>query len=427
MPGKDRFEGNLAKGEKYVTFYTAAMLGILSGWFALLFDSITDSYIPPIQPQERLRPDHKPWNQIITGVYSEPPILKIHDREGNINWSFQRKDLQQILPKDVNDCFHDQSTATVEVKYMNNGTSLGAVYSGLVLVLNHTPQYPATDKLITFALCRKNPVLWNSHSLEPLPGDLLAVGTTGQRSWDGILVYNASAASPLMGHPPVVQNITGLRAIHGMIWDEQGQMLWAAGTDAAADGSDPVPAYGTIVGYPWNATTGLLSEEESLVYKLPKAYDQQAEWGKGYPWWAGAHDLAPVPNVRKFIMSDDRDVHEFDIEKGEFTGHGEYVIDKYMKGFEVTTNDRHGYNGQSEWVELPRSDLKSINLAPDGTFLYVQSLWGDVRGSHTSIVSEGKRRIINNGDAIYRSRWFEELDGWPKPLGSSAIPITGEL
>ncbi|KAJ5179400.1 hypothetical protein N7492_002610 [Penicillium capsulatum] len=397
------------------------MLGALLGWLSLLFDPLADNYITPVQPQERLRPEHQPWQQIITGVYSEPPILKIHDRHGNINWSFQRKDLNQILPDDVDACFHDKSQATVEVKYMNNGTSLGAVYSGLVLILNHTPQYPEIDKMITFALCRKNEVLWNSHTLEPLPGDLLAVGTTGQRPWDGILVYNASAANPLMGHPPVVQNITGLRAIHALIWDEYGQMLWAAGTDAAADGTDPVPAYGTVVAYPWNATTGLLSEEESYVYKLSAAYDEESEWGKGYPWWVGMHDLVPVPHERKFIVSDERDVHEFDIEKGEFTLHSLDVIDKYMKGFEATTKDRHGYNRNGEWEELPRSDLKSINLAPDGTFIYVQSLWREMRGDHTSIVSNGHRRKINIGDRIYRSRWFEEMDGWPKPLGGPAL------
>lgn len=390
------------------------MFGGFFGWLPLLFD-FADYYIPPIQPQERLRPQNRPWHQIITGLYDEPPLIKIHDRTGAVSWSFVREDVTQPLPDDVRKCLYAKADDTTELKYMNNGTSVGAVYSDLALVVNHTPENPATDKFITFALCRRNEVLWNAHTLEPLPGDLLAVGTTGQRPWDGILVYNASAANPLMGNPPIIQNITGLRAIHGLIWDEQGQMLWGAGTDAAADGSDPVPAYGTIIGYPWDKTTGLLRKDDRYVYKLSEAHTIESEWGKGYSWWAGLHDLVPVPGERKFLVSEDRGLHAFDIEKGEFTEHYENVTEKYMKGFEATTNDRHGYNGDGEWEELPQSDLKSFNLAPDGSFIYVQSLWTKFRGLHTSLVVNGKRRKINIGDEIYRSRWFGNIDGWPKP------------
>ncbi|KAJ5351718.1 hypothetical protein N7452_000692 [Penicillium brevicompactum] len=390
------------------------MLGGYLGWLSLLFEPLADYYIPPIQPQERLRPLNQPWGQIITGVYGRPPLLKIHDRHGTVDWSFHRKDVKQELPADVHKCLYARANDATEVKWMNNGTSVGAVYSDLALVINHTPDNPATDKLITFALCRRNDFLWNAHTLEPLPGDRLAVGTTRQRPWDGILVYNASASQPLMANPPILQNITGLRAIHGLIWDEQGQMLWAAGTDAAADGSDPVPAYGTIIGYPWNAETGLLEKDDRYVYKLDEAKRIEAEWGKGFSWWAGLHDLVPVPGERKFLVSEDRGLHEFDIELGQYTAHYENVTEKYMPGFEVTTPDRHGYT-DGEWEELPQSDLKSFNLAPDGSYIYVQSLWTKFRGFHVSLVVNGRRKKINIGDEIYRSRWFGNIPGWPKP------------
>ncbi|KAJ5990392.1 hypothetical protein N7522_010599 [Penicillium canescens] len=390
------------------------MLAGFLGWISLLFEPLADVYIPPIQPQERLRLEHRPWHQIITGVYGRPPLWKIHDRHGDVSWSFHRDDVTQPLPHDVHKCLYAHANDATEVKYMNNGTSVGGVYSDLAVVMNHTPDNPATDKFFTFTLCRRNDVLWNAHTLEPLPGDLLAVGTTGQRAWDGILVYNASAANPLMANPPILQNITGLRAIHGLIWDEQGQMLWAAGTDAAADGSDPVPAYGTIVGYPWDRETGLLVKDDRYVYKLPEAKRIEAEWGKGYSWWAGLHDLVPIPNQRKFLVSEDRGLHAFDIETGQYTEHYENVTEKYLHGFEVTTEGRHGYT-DGEWEELPQSDLKSFNIAPDGSFIYVQSLWTKFRGFHTSLVINGKRRKINIGDEIYRSRWFGNLDGWPKP------------
>jgi hypothetical protein len=391
------------------------MLSGYLGWIPLLFEGFTDYYIPPIQPQDRLRPINQPWGQIITGLYGRPPLIKIHDRHGVVDWSFTREDVTQELPADVRKCLYAKANDATEVKYMNNGTSVGAVYSDLVVVINHTPDNPATDKLITFSLCRRNDFLWNAHTLEPLPGNRIAVGTTRQHPWDGILVYNASAANPLMANPPILQNITGLRAIHGLIWDEQGQMLWAAGTDAAADGTDPVPAYGTIIGYPWDNDTGLLRKDDRYIYKLDQYYDIFTEWGAGYPWWAGLHDLVPVPGQRKFLVSEDRGLHAFDIETGQFTEHYENVTEKYMKGFECTTDDRHGYNKAGEWEELPQSDLKSFNLAPDGSFIYVQSLWTKFRGFHTSLVENGKRRKINIGDEIYRSRWFGNLDGWPKP------------
>lgn len=391
------------------------MLSAFLGWIFLLFEPLADN-IPPIQVQERLRPQNRPWDQIITGVYGRPPLLKIHDRHGVVSWSFERKDVMQELPADVRKCLYARANDATEVKWMNNGTSIGAVYSDLALVINHTPNNPATDKLITFALCRRNDFLWNAHTLEPLPGDRLAVGTTRQRPWDGILVYNTSAANPLMANPPILQNITGLRAIHGLIWDEQGQMLWAAGTDVAADGTDPDPAYGTIIGYPWNNTTGLLSKDDRYVYKLSQAMRLESEWGEGYPWWAGLHDLVPVPGERKFLVSEDKGLHEFDIEKGQYTLHYENVTDKYMPGFEVTTDDRHGYNyADGKWEDLPQSDLKSFSLAPDGSYLYVQSLWTKFRAFHLSLVIHGKRRKINIGDEIYRSRWFGNIDGWPKP------------
>ncbi|KAJ5185842.1 hypothetical protein N7491_006288 [Penicillium cf. griseofulvum] len=80
-------------------------------------------------------------------------------------------------------------------------------------------------------------------------------------------------------------------------------------------------------------------------------------------------------------------------------------MEKYIPGFEVTTNDRHGTNRQGEYVELPQSDLKGFSLAPDGSFLYTQSLWRQFRGNFTSLVVDGVRHQIMKGNENYRSRW----------------------
>ncbi|KAJ6160792.1 hypothetical protein N7470_004188 [Penicillium chermesinum] len=363
------------------------MLSGYLAWFSLLFEPFSD-YTSPIQPQARLRPENRPWQSIITGVYGHPPKINIHDRQGDISWSFERSDVKQRLPPNIKRCLYHRANDATDVKWLNNGTSIAAIYSALAVVVNHTPDNPSIDKQITFALCRDNEWLWNAHTIEPLPGNLLAVGTTGQRPWDGILVYNASE---LVDEPQVLQNVTGVRAIHALIWDEQAQMLWTCGTDAAADGSDGIPAYGAIVGYPFDNSTGLLDKENARWYRLKDATTIQWEWGAGYPWWAGPHDL--------------------------FIAHLENVTDRYMPGFEVTTPDRHGldYDSDGEYREFPQSDLKGLSLAPDGSYVYIQSLWRKFRSFHVSLVVHGVRKKIRKGDEIYRSRWYEDMEGWPKP------------
>lgn len=399
------------------------MFGSLLAWIFFLINPYANLSLNPIKPQQRLRPEYQesipangPWEDIITGVYGVPPLLKIHDRRGRIKWTWERSDVNQALPPSIERCLLSSANDATELKWMRNGTSIAAIYSDLVLTINYTPDNPATDKLITWAVCRQNEFLWNAHALEPLPGDKMAVGTTGSQAWDGILVYDSNPDNPLIDDPPVLQNVTGLRAIHNMIWDETEQMLWAAGTDFAADGSDGVPAYGTLQAYPYNATTGELEKDESVQYKLSVAHGQKVEWGAKYTWWAGPHDLVPVPNRRVFLMSEDHDIHAFDVDRREFTEEGEAVVAKYLPGFEATSRNRHGYNGAGEWEEIPRSDLKSFSVAPDGAYLYVQSLWRKYRGDHTNLVVNGHKNDINIGDEIYRSRWFADIPGWPKPV-----------
>ncbi|KAJ5786984.1 hypothetical protein N7457_001974 [Penicillium paradoxum] len=397
------------------------MLTGLFSWASLLFEPLS-SQVPLIEPQPRLKaenqvalPTQGPWQDIITGHYGIPPKLKIHDRKSVVKWSWERQDVTQPLPPRIRSGLYSNANDATELKWMRGGKSVGAIYSNLVVVINHTPDHPSTDKQITFALSRDSDDLRNAHTLEPLPGDRLAVATTGQRPWDGILVYNMSSALPLVDEPPVLQRIEGLRAIHAMIWDEKLQMLWATGTDAAADGSDSVPAYGVIQGYPFDAATGKLREDAAYRFRFPEYYDIDVEWGQGYSWWAGPHDLVPVPNERTFLVSNDIGLHAFDIETMQFSAAYEEVTEKYMPGFEVTTNDRHGINRQGQYEELPQSDLKGFSLAPDGSFLYIQSLWRLYRSNHTSLVVDGVRHQIMKGDEIYRSRWFGDIDGWPKP------------
>ena len=231
------------------------------------------------------------------------------------------------------------------------------------------------------------------------------MSTTGERSWNSIFIYDATGG--LSNYPPpLLQNITGLRAVHGMVWDDEDKMLWAAGTDAAPDGSDHVPANATLQAYPFDTASNLFAVDKVETYKLPYPADLQDEWGQGYPWWSGPHDLTGIPNQRKLLMTTDRDLHVFDLTARQFQESGADVVHTYLPGFLPVDNDHGG---------LPMSDVKSVSLAPDGSFAYVQSLWKDVLGNGTNLVADQKRDALLPDRKTYRSRFFEDIPGWPKP------------
>ncbi|OQD79262.1 hypothetical protein PENANT_c056G01984 [Penicillium antarcticum] len=163
---------------------------------------------------------------------THPPVLKIHDRDGVVNWRFRRDNVTQPLPDDIHKCPYAHANDATELKYMNNGTSVDAIYTVVTLPsLSTIPGPRQSSHRQAYYVCT------------------LQKKRRSMRAWDGSLVYNARAANALFANPLILQNMTGLRAIHRLVWDEQGQMLWATGMDAAADGTDQAPAFGTIVGY----------------------------------------------------------------------------------------------------------------------------------------------------------------------------------
>lgn len=95
-------------------------------------------------------------------------------------------------------------------------------------------------------------------------------------------------------------------------------MLCVVGIDFTADGLDNMPAHRTLQGYPYNTTTGSLGHAHSHQFSLPEAGNQKTEWGTEYGWWAGPYDLAPI--------SEDRDLHAFDINLRQFTKDGKSVV-----------------------------------------------------------------------------------------------------
>ena len=378
------------------------ILTSLLGLSSLVYSRSTLPVSSNLHSRKRAPPSD-PFQNIITGLYSVPPQLVIHDRSGNVHWSFSRNDVTQQLPGIIKNNLDSNADDATEVKWINNGASIAAVYGDLVVIINYRPGQSG-DKEITFALPRGGTAFANTHTLEPLPGRKIAVSTTGERPWDGIIVYDAN--TPVANDPPpILQNITGLRVAHGLLWDDTESILWAAGNDAAADGSDGLRANITLKGYPFDQASGQLNPTNSQTYKLPDPQQLQTEWGPGYPWWSGPHDLVGVPNQRKVIISTDRDLHVFDLEKRQFTESGADVVNNYLQGFEAVGNRQN----------LPRSDVKSIGLSPDGAFVYVQTPWQQVQANETNVVANGSRNIILPERSIYRSRFFANTPGFPKP------------
>lgn len=188
-------------------------------------------------------------------------------------------------------------------------------------------------------------------------------------------------ASKMVASPSPVQKFAGVRAIYGMLWDQQSQTLWAVGKTDAADGSGG-EAMGIVQGYKYDQSSNKLSESKGFTMSSAERLD--AEW-KGQPfekWWDGPHDLVPVPSSRTLLISTDRDLHAINLDTGEFNDSGEQLVQQHLRGFRPL-GDRTADDGQT----LPRSDIKSISLRQDGSVPYTQAPWMDESGLASQVNS----------------------------------------
>ncbi|KAM3425841.1 hypothetical protein NHJ13734_009882 [Beauveria thailandica] len=216
----------------------------------------------------------------------------------------------------------------------------------------------------------------------------------------------------MVANPMPLQKLSGVRAIHGMLWDQQGRTLWVAGNTDRADGRGG-KSFGIVQGYKYDQSSKRLTR--STNYTMNSARQLDTEWqgtGTGFEkWWDGAHDLVPVPSTRILLVPMDRDICAIDLSTGQFNYSGPKLAAKYLRGFRPL-GDRKGYNGEV----LPRSDIKSISILPDGAALYVQAPWQASSGLGKQVnllSSSGKHEPLYKGQTVYRSRWFLEVPGWP--------------
>ncbi|PNY23385.1 WD40/YVTN repeat-like-containing domain protein [Tolypocladium capitatum] len=339
---------------------------------------------------------------IITGFYDKVPKINIRQGQSEI-WTWDANTGLSHVPVGLQRCIKGGVSAT-EVKFAARGKKIVAIIGNSAVVINHAPG-AVVDKTVDFAVCLSGK-LAAAHTAELLPGNLLAVATTGQQKDAGVWVYDASK---MVASPQPVQQLPGVRAIHGMLWDQQIQTLWVTGNTDAADGTGGT-AYGIVQGYKYDKSSRRLTE--STGYTISFARRLSSEWDGAFAkWWNGPHDLVPVPSKRILLFPMDRDIHAVDLSTGTFNHSGAKLAAEYLKGFRAVDN-RIGYDGEA----LPRSDIKSISLHPDGGALYTQAPWRAPSGlaSQVNLLSpSGVYSYFYKGQTIYRSRVFAEIPGWP--------------
>ncbi|KAB8069207.1 hypothetical protein BDV29DRAFT_198855 [Aspergillus leporis] len=351
---------------------------------------------------------------IITGVYGSNPIIKVLDINGNTKWSLSIEDIQNQthVPEWLKNCSRDGSAVT-EMKWVEDGPKIAALIGGAAVVVNYNPKEPQEDKNVVFGVCTNTDMLNSCHTLEALPDNRLAIATTGQGERDGIWVYNASAGLHPSKSPLPIGITTCHPAIHAMIWDDREKILWAAGTDKAAN-NKCCPSYGLLNGYRYTSHRTTLEREPVYSYRMLTTTRCTTEWGPqttngGY--WDGPHDIAPVPHERKFLITTELDVHEFDFESERFKA-GDAVAETYMQGF-VPLGRRVGMNRTGHLEKLPRSDLKSVSIAEDGNVVYNQANWADDFWSRQiNVLVLNHHRPIPAPGRIYKARWLGSVPGW---------------
>lgn len=372
---------------------------------------------------------------IITATYgsgTSRPKIKILDRYNQTKWSFSQPEIEQpgLSPELRNCLWHGDSG--VEVKYLDGGRKVLATFAHTVLIINHTPDEPKKDKTIAWGMCWRDHMS-NSHTVEMLPDNMLALATTGQTMDDGIWIFNASIPQKYGDvHPDILQKIRRFPAIHGMVWDQEGQRLWAAGTEKAADGSMG-KAYSMVNSYAWipreerrrndsdpDGAVQFLKPEPATTRLTPttrQCFVQMGDTPTGQ-FWDGAHDMIPIPRQRKIIVTLEFDIYIYDIATNNFTC-CDTVADQYLQGFEPVGN-RTGWDPKLEEYEtVNRTNFKSISLAPDGsTLLYNQAVWQQFQGKWINLLVGGVKmpNIDPSPGTVYCARFFAGAPGWPTAL-----------
>ncbi|KAK2738854.1 hypothetical protein CKAH01_18735 [Colletotrichum kahawae] len=329
-----------------------------------------------------------------------PKKIIVRKASDEVKWEWDLDNIkQQDIPPKVKACIEDSYSIT-EVKRVANGSMVVAIVGNAAMIFDVPSASNHNTHTIRFAICVEN-----THTLELLPNDFLAVATTGQTQSDGIEIYDLRTSTPLAGGPDPnpVQTIQGFPAVHGLLWDETDQKLWAVGNDKAPKGDER--SQGILRGFSFapnsdRSTVLQVSEEDEFIIRPTDRLT--AEWGSRTEWRNGPHDLVGIPNTRKVLVTSDLSVVGVDIESRVFLDEPE--VDKILEGFTPIGGNRHG---------LPRSDIKSMSINGEGRVMYVQATWRKYYSDVVNVI-EGKRVTeVRVWQDVYKARWFADIPGWP--------------
>lgn len=124
-------------------------------------------------------------------------------------WSWRAKDREE-LPAELRNAFG----TTAECKPVNGGKRLLVTSSGGGCALLEMPS--------------GKPLWWaratNAHSIEALPGGLIAVAASVGKGGDKVLLFDEKVPLKALAEIP-------LPSAHGLVWDEARKCLWALGFD----------------------------------------------------------------------------------------------------------------------------------------------------------------------------------------------------
>jgi len=244
-------------------------------------------------------------------------------------WSWQAQNCFE-LPSHLKNSFR----TTDDCKPIDDGRAVLVTSSGGAVVLVER----STGKALFYA------AVLNAHSADVMPGGRLAVASSVGQTGNRLILFDLKWPDKPLYSDTLV-------SAHGVVWDEDRDLLWALG-------GDELRAYRRV---DWD------TDQPSLVcdaaFPLPSR---------------GGHDMSPVPRTSKMLITAGRRVYEFDRE---------------TRTFRVQT-DLDG-----------RGSIKSVTIHPlTGQVAYTmageEGWWTDrVRFLHP----EGE--LIRPGERLYKIRW----------------------
>lgn len=125
----------------------------------------------------------------------------------------------------------------------------------------------------------------NAHSIELLPEDRVVVAGSTNPEGNKLAVFDLKKSNRIVFEE-------SLHSGHGVVWDEQRQLLWALG-------HSELRAYSLK---DWQTTEPKLALERK--HNLPSA---------------SGHDLSMIPEGNELLLTTNRDVYLFNIENGTFS------------------------------------------------------------------------------------------------------------